>query len=144
MTISQQIEEHLHAQPEPKRSDMQTLHGLIVNILPEGKLWFEDGKNPEGKVISNPSVGYGSRTLTYANGTVKEHFQIGISGNKSGISVYILGIDDNTYLPRTYGYKIGKASVTGYCIRFRHLKDIDIVLLEAAIRYGIRVTSEIN
>jgi hypothetical protein len=71
MTISQQIEEHLHAQPEPKRSDMQTLHGLIVNILPEGKLWFEDGKNPEGKVISNPSVGYGSRTLTYANGLLK-------------------------------------------------------------------------
>ncbi|MFD2288059.1 DUF1801 domain-containing protein [Pedobacter petrophilus] len=142
MTISQQIEEHLHAQPEPKRSDMQTLHSLISGILPEGKLWFEDGKNQEGKIVSNPSVGYGSQTLKYANGTTKEYFQIGISGNKSGISIYILGIADNTYLPRTYEHKIGKASVTGYCIRFKQLKDIDFVLLEEAIRYGIEVTSK--
>ena len=63
-------------------------------------------------------------------------FQIGISANKTGISVYILGIKDKEYLARTFGKKLGKASVSGYCIKFKTLKDIDIDILEAAIRYG--------
>ena len=38
---------------------------------------------------------------------------------------------------RRDGKKLGKASVTGYCIRFKALKDINIDTLEAAIRYGL-------
>ena len=63
-------------------------------------------------------------------------FQIGISANKTGISVHILGIKDKAYLAQTYGKKIGNASVSGYCIKFKTLKDINIDILEAAIRYG--------
>jgi hypothetical protein len=66
-----------------------------------------------------------------------EFYQIGISANKTGISVYILGINDKTYLANTYGKKLGKATVTGYCIKFKTLKDINIDILEAAIRYGV-------
>jgi hypothetical protein len=72
--------------------------------------------------------------IKYAGGKTKEFYQVGISANTSGISVYILGIDDKTYLARTYGEKIGKASVTGYCIKFRRLEYINIDILEAAIR----------
>jgi hypothetical protein len=32
--------------------------------------------------------------------------------------------------------KLGKASVSGYCIKFKTLKDINTDVLEAAIRYG--------
>ncbi|HYL06662.1 MAG TPA: DUF1801 domain-containing protein, partial [Thermoanaerobaculia bacterium] len=49
---------------------------------------------------------------------------------------YILGIKDKTYLAKTYGEKLGKASVTGYCIKFKALKDINADILEAAIKYG--------
>jgi hypothetical protein len=59
-----------------------------------------------------------------------------LSANKTGISVYILGVKDKTYLAKTYGEKLGKASVTGYCIKFKTLKDINIDILEAAIKYG--------
>ena len=59
--------------------------------------------------------------------------------NTTGISVYILGLDDKTYFAKTYGKKIGKANVTGYCIKFKALKDINIEILEAAIRYGFEV-----
>jgi len=83
-------------------------------------------------------MGYGFHTIKYANGTTKEFFQIGISANKTGISVYILGLKDKAYLAKTYGKKIGKASVTGYCIRFKTLKEINIDILESAIRYGLR------
>ena len=137
MNVKEQIKKYIASQPEPKRSEMQTLHQLTLQVSPGCKLWFEDGKNSEGKIVSNPNIGYGSYTIKYADGTSREFYQIGLSANTSGISVYILGIDDKTYLAKTYGKKLGKASVTGYCIKFKTLKDINIDILEAAIRYGL-------
>ena len=142
MDVQEQIERYLTSQPEPKRSDMQELHTRILQVLPGCKLWYDDGKNSENKTVSNPNIGYGFYTIKYADGKTRDFFQIGLSANKTGISVYILGIKDKTYLAQTYGKELGKASVTGYCIRFNHLKDINIDILEAAIRYGAEVTSE--
>lgn len=136
MNVQEQIKAYITGQPEPKRSDMQELHRIILEIMPACPLWFLDGKNSENKTVSNPNIGYGLQTMKYADGTTRAFYQIGISANKTGISVYILGIDDKTYLAKTYGEKIGKASVTGYCIKFKTLKDINIEVLEAAIRYG--------
>lgn len=137
MTIQNQIKEYIASQPEAKRSDMQELHRVILKIMPKCKLWFLDGKDEKGKIVSNPNIGYGLQTINYADGKTKEFYQIGLSGNTTGISVYIMGIDDKTYLIKTYGKKIGKASVTGYCIKFKALKDINIEILEAAIRYRV-------
>ncbi|PWN63299.1 DUF1801 domain-containing protein [Chryseobacterium oncorhynchi] len=136
MSIQEQIQEYIASQPEPKRADMQKLHHMILELMPECKVWFLDGKNSENKTVSNPNIGYGLYTIPYADGTTKEFYQIGMSANTTGISVYIMGIDDKTYLSKTFGEKIGKASVTGYCIKFKALKDINIEVLEAAIRYG--------
>ncbi len=142
MNIREQITEYITSQPEPKRSDMQELHTLITEIMTAGKLWFLDGKNSENKTVSNPNIGYGSYTIKYADGTTKEFYQIGLSANTAGISVYVLGINDKTYLAKTYGEKIGKASVTGYCIKFKTLKDINIEVLEAILRYGFEAHNE--
>jgi hypothetical protein len=138
MKVQEQIKECISSQPEPKRSDMQELHRRItLQVLPKCKLWFDNGKNNENKTVSNPTIGYGFQTIKYADGKTRDFFQIGLSANKTGISVYILGIKDKTYLSRTFGKKLGKASVTGYCIRFKALKDINLDILEAAIRYGV-------
>ncbi|HTD39808.1 MAG TPA: hypothetical protein VK671_04250 [Mucilaginibacter sp.] len=137
MDIQEQIEKYITSQPEPKRSEIQALQQHILQMLPKCKLWFLDGKDDKGKIVTNPDIGYGLQTIKYADGTTKEFYQIGISPNTAGISVYIIGIKDRTYLPQTYGKKIGKASVTGYCIRFKTLKDINIDILEAAMRYGV-------
>ncbi|MFI5138690.1 MAG: DUF1801 domain-containing protein [Sphingobacteriales bacterium] len=142
MNVQEQIEKYITSQPEPKRSDMQQLHMLILRVLPECKLWFDDGKNSENKTVSNPTIGYGSYTIKYADGKTRAFFQIGLSANKTGISIYILGIRDKAYLAQTFGKEIGKANVTGYCIRFNKLKDINTDILEAAIRYGVEVTNE--
>jgi hypothetical protein len=136
MNVQEQIKKYIAAQPEPKRSDMQELHRTTLRVLPKCKLWFLDGRNNEGKVVSNPNIGYGSQKMKYADGTTKEFYQVGLSANTTGISVYILGIEDKTFLARTYGKKLGKASVTGYCIKFKALKDINVNVLEDAIRYG--------
>src|SRR6187401_1117990 len=140
MNVPEQIEAYITSQPEPKRSDLQALHRLILRVLPATKLWFLDGKNEDGKTVSNPNIGYGFHTINYADGKTRDFYQIGLSANSTGISVYILGIDDKTYLARTYKSKIGKASVSGYCIRFKTLKDINFDILESAIRYGIKTS----
>ncbi|MBK7036606.1 MAG: DUF1801 domain-containing protein [Bacteroidetes bacterium] len=142
MNIQDQVKEYINSQPESKRNDMQELHRVIREINPSCKLWFLDGKNEENKVVSNPNIGYGMYTLKYADGSTREFYQIGLSANTTGISVYILGIDDKTYLAKTYGTKIGKASVTGYCIKFKTLKDINIEILAEAIRYGFEAQNE--
>lgn len=141
MNVQAQIDEYIASHPEPKRGEMEELHVRVLKIMPGCKLWFLDGRNEEGKVVSNPNIGYGSRPHKYADGTTREFYQIGLSANKAGISVYILGIDDKKYLNETYGKDLGKATVTGYCIRFKTLKEINIGTLEAAIRYGLTTTS---
>jgi Domain of unknown function (DU1801) len=142
MNVQEQIKQYIAGQPEPKRIDMQALHQRILQIMPACKLWFLDGKNDEGKIVSNPNIGYGSLTITYADGKTKEFYQIGLSGNTTGISVYIMGIKDKKYLEQTYGKKLGKASITGYCIKFKSLKDINLDVLESAIRYGAERQNE--
>ena len=137
MNTQVQIKEYIAGQPEPKRSDMQALHKMILQVKPDCKLWFLDGKNSEGKAVANPNIGYGIQTIKYADGKTREFYLVGISANKTGLSLYIIGIKDKKYLPRTYGKKIGKASVTRYCINFKTLKDINIDILEEAIRYRV-------
>ena len=142
MSVKEQIKEYIATQPEPKRSEMQALHDSILKISPGCKLWFLDGKNSEGKVVSNPDIGFGSRPHKYADGTISEFYQIGLSPNKTGISVYIMGIEDRKYLPEAYGKDLGKATVTGYCIKFKSLKDINVDVLEAAIRFGLEAQNK--
>ena len=142
MSVQQQIAAYINTQPEPKRTELQELHQQILKALPKTKLWFLDGKDDKGKIVSNPNIGYGSQSIKYADGTTRKFYQIGLSANTTGISVYIMGIDDKKYLVNTYGKKLGKASVTGYCVKFKTLKDINIDILEAAIRDGVKITNE--
>jgi hypothetical protein len=142
MQAQKEIENYIASQPEPKRSDMQALHRRILKAMPRCKLWFLDGKNSDGKIVSNPNIGYGLQTIKYADGKTREFYQIGLSANTTGISVYILGLEDKKYLAKAYGKKLGKASVSGYCIKFKALKDIDIDTLVAAIRDGVAATSD--
>lgn len=137
MDTVDQVEAYLASQPEPKQSDLRQLHAQVIAEFPEARLWFTDGTNEQGKVVANPNIGYGGYTITYANGSSRDFYRIGLSANTTGISVYVLGLDDKTYLARRYGTSIGKASVTGYCIKFKRLADIDVQTLYLAIREGM-------
>lgn len=137
MDIPDQVEGYLASQSEPKQTDLRRLHTRVLAEFPACRLWFSDGTDEGGKVVANPSIGYGAYTISYADGSSREFYRIGLSANTAGISVYVLGLDDKTYLARTYGASIGKAHVTGYCIRFKRLSDIDADALHAAIRHGM-------
>ena len=136
MKIEDQIKNYISSQSDSKSSDMQLLHEKILKIDPGCRLWFLDGKNEENKTVSNPNIGYGIQTIKYTDGKTKEFYQIGMSANTTGISIYILGIADKKFLADNYGKDIGRAGVTSYCIKFKSLKDINVGVLETAIRYG--------
>ena len=142
MNVQEQIKEYIASQPEPKRSEMQELYNTILQMRPGCKLWFLDGKDNKGKVVSNPNIGYGNYTMRLAAGKTREFYQVGLTANTTGISVYVMGIEDKKYLAETYGKDLGKASVTGYCIRFKSLKDINTDVLEAAIRFGFHAQNK--
>jgi hypothetical protein len=137
VNIPEQIESYIADQPEPKRGEMRDLHRRILRISPESRLWFLDGKDDKGKVVSNPNIGYGTQTIQYAGGKTREFYRIGLSANTTGISLYVIGLEDKKYLSSVYGKRLGKASVTGYCIKFKTTKDIDMDVLEEAIRFGL-------
>jgi len=134
MTIQEQIKEYINSHKEPKRSDLENLHQIILELMPGCKLWFLDGKNEENKTVSNPNIGYGLHIMKYADGKTRDFYKIGMSANTTGISIYIMGIEDKKYLANTFAEKIGKASVTSYCIKFKKLDDINIEVLKQAVQ----------
>ena len=130
MSVHEQIDRYIGNQSPAKSEELRDLHRRILEISPDAKLWFMDGRNDDGKIVSNPNIGYGSETLRYATGDSRAFFKIGLSANTSGISVYVMGLKDRNYLSETYGSRLGKAKITGYCIRFRSLKDVDLGVLK--------------
>lgn len=136
MNTQEQIAQYLADQPAAKREELQALHQLILRVAPECDLWFLDGRNEAGKIVSNPNIGYGTQTIRYADGKTRDFYQIGLSANTSGISLYVIGLEDKNLLRERFGQRLGKASVTGYCIKFRRLKDIDLETLEEILRFG--------
>lgn len=142
MNVKEQIEAYIASQPESKQGDMRALHSLTLQVSPACKLWFDNGKDSNNKTIANPSIGYGFQTMKYANGKTREFFQVGISATTTGISIYIIGLKDKTYLAQTFGRDLGKAKITGYCISFKTLKDINMDVLEAALRFGLENKDE--
>jgi len=133
MTVQEQIDKYISDQSDSKRVEIEDLHRIVLGISPNCKLWFLDGRNDEGKIVSNPNIGYGVQRLKYAKGETREFYRVGVSANTVGISVYIIGIEDKKYLSESYGKRLGKASITGYCIKFRYIKDINIDVLEEII-----------
>lgn len=130
------VNQYIESLPNQKRADMLELHQAIKKLQPSAKLWFLDGRNEEGKVVSNPNIGYGSRRVEKARGKSQEFYRVGLSAHTAGISVYVLGLEDKGFLANTFGAKLGKASVTGYCIKFKRLSDIDLNVLLDAVRAG--------
>ncbi len=137
MNVKTQIKEFIASLEEPKRAEIVRLHELIQAQQPKCQLWFETGIDSSGKAVTNPNIGYGHQTMRYANGSTREFYRVGVSATKSGISIYILGLADRNALKKLFAARLGKVSVTGYCIKFKKLTDVDLEVLAEAVKYGL-------
>jgi len=63
MSVEDEISSYLASIPKPRQSDMRRLHAAVLEMEPGRRLWFFDGKDEAGKVVSNPSIGYGALTM---------------------------------------------------------------------------------
>ncbi len=133
MEIKARIRDFIKSQPELKQNEMQELHNLILQILPNCKQWYFDGKNENGKQIAHPTIGYGNYTITYKDGSTREFFRIGLLANTTGLAVHIMGLEDKKFLQDNYGKTIGKAKVGSYGITFKSIMDINLEILKEVI-----------
>jgi hypothetical protein len=134
--VNSLIELHLTSLPEIKSNELRNLHNLILAIEPKCKLWFDIGINEEGKVVTNPTIGYGLQTLHSVKGDSKEFFQIGICATTTGTSIYLIGIKDKNILKETFAPSIGKAKITGYCVKYKRLSELNSDTLAKLIQFG--------
>lgn len=125
-TQAERVDAYLESHPEPKRADLYILHERFISLFQGQPVSYFDGLDDNGKVVANPTLGYGTHTIRYANGASKQTFKLGLSANKTGISIYVMGITDKMLLQSMFQDRLGKAKVTGYCIRFGKLADIDV------------------
>jgi hypothetical protein len=137
MNIYDQIQEYIDYLPDSYRQDMQLLHQSILDLMPAHNLWFIDGKNEQGKMISAPRIGYGSFLKKHKDGTATELYQIGLSVNAKGMSVYIMDPKKYPFSTSLFGDKIGAALIQSNYIRFKSLEHIDLNVLFEAVRYGL-------
>ncbi len=105
----------------------------MLEIAPDTRLWFLDGKDDSGKIVFNPNIGYGAghpaaRTAR-AWSSIASAFERQHDGN-----IDLRHVNDWKYLAQTFGPTLGKASVTGYCIKFKSLADLDSAVLEDLLR----------
>ncbi len=128
------IEAHFALLPSPKKEELCALYEIISEEMKSEPISFFDGKNENGKTIANPTIGFGETMLQYANGKKREIFRIGICATASGLSIHILGITDKTFLKNFLGDRLGKVKITGYCIQFKKMKDIDREVLKSLLR----------
>ena len=133
MSIQTQIETYIESLVQPKQTELRKLFAFIKNTLPQSNLSFLDGRDEKGKVVTNPNIGFGECVLNYADGSSRVFYKIGISATSKGLSIYIMGLADKNLLRNKLEGKLGKATITGYCISFKKLEDINQALLKEVL-----------
>ncbi|MEY2899101.1 MAG: hypothetical protein RL138_1154 [Bacteroidota bacterium] len=133
MSIQTQIETYIESLVQPKQTELRKLFAFIKNTLPQSNLSFLDGRDEKGKVVTNPNIGFGECVLNYADGSSRAFYKIGISATSKGLSIYIMGLADKNLLRNKLEDKLGKATITGYCISFKKLEDINQALLKEVL-----------
>lgn len=110
--------EYIKLIDEPRKTEIQTLHDFIQKTVPQLKPYIQAGM-----------IGYGSYHYKYASGREGDWSLIALASQKNYISVYVCATVDGKYIAEQFKKHFPKASIGKSCIRFKHLKDIDLKVL---------------
>ena len=81
--------------PDTKQHELHEFIRMVAQVASEEKATFFDGKDNEGKVVTNTTLGFGSYLHHFSDGRVEPMYRIGISPNATGFSIYVLGLKNN-------------------------------------------------
>lgn len=110
----------------------------IAKHFPLLETSFFDGKNASGKIVTNPTYGFGKLVQSNVN-RGNPTFQLGVSANSAGITLSFIGIRNHINLSELC-HGIGNASITKYCIKFKSFNDLDEIVLLEAIKTIVNIT----
>lgn len=89
-TGRQAAQRHIDSLAEPRRSQMQHLHDLILATEP--------GMDVRVLDYSGGMIGYGWYAYSNSKGPAGDWFSVGLANRKSYISLYSMGMRDGGYL----------------------------------------------
>lgn len=117
-------EQYIDSLDEPRRTQIQTLHDLIINTVPKQKPFLISGM-----------LGYGKYHYKYASGREGEWCLIGLASQKNYISVYVCAVTKTgDYMAEAHKADFPKASIGRSCIRFKKIEDIDLEKLKQVLK----------
>ncbi len=87
------------------------------------------------------TIGYGVYKYEYTSGRKGEAHTLGFYPRKGKITIYLM---DGTARYATHLAKLGKYSITGYCIYIKHLSDIDLAVFEQILTESYNHITELS
>jgi hypothetical protein len=126
-------EEYIARLAEPRRSEVQRLHDVIREAVPE--------LQPS---IAAGMIGYGTYRYRYATGREGEWPVIAMASNKQSISVYISAVKDGQYVAESRRAELPRASIGKSCIRIKRTSDIDLDVLASIVKEGADAAKAAN
>jgi hypothetical protein len=112
-------EEYIAKLEEPRKSEIQKLHNLIRETVPNLKPFMISGL-----------IGYGQYHYKSKSGREGEWYTIGLASQKNYISLYCCSVDGKEYVAEKYKDELPKASIGKSCIRFKKVEDLDVAILK--------------
>lgn len=137
MIASTNIKSYLDSLPENTKEELTFFHQQVLEKYPNCRIWFLDGKDASGKVISNPNMGYGSITLPTKTNINREFYKLGISANSKGFSIYFMGLTDRNLIQNHLGHFFPNSKITGYCLNLKSIKKVELAILDKLIQFGM-------
>lgn len=138
MIASTNIKSYLDSLPENTKEELTFFHQQVLEKYPNCRIWFLDGKDATGKVISNPNMGYGTITLPTKTNINREFYKLGISANSKGFSIYFMGLTDRNLIQKHLGHFFPNSKITGYCLNLKSIKNVELAILEKLILFGMQ------
>ena len=134
------VDEYLASLPDDVRGDMQTLDGIIADvmaglgrILYAGTFW--GGSDQE-------IIGYGPYLYTRPNGVEVDWFVIGLAVQKNYLSMYVSAVEDGEYLSKSRGDRLGKVKIGSSSISFKGTDDLDLDELRTFLERARELSGE--
>ena len=114
------VRDYLASLDEQTAADSETLIAMMQRISGHGPTLWNVG-----------TIGFGTYHYKYDSGREGDGHTIGFYPRKGKITVYLM---DGTARHSELLAKLGKHTMTGYCVYVRQLSDVELPVLEQIIR----------
>ena len=113
------VEKFIKKVPATQREDCATIAGLM-----------KEATRAEPQMWGSSIVGFGLRTIKYADGREADWPRIGFSPRKQNLTLYVGAVLQDAALMK----KLGKHSVSKGCLYIKRLSDVDLPTLKKIIK----------